>query len=391
MSAATQTGNGRVAHAPPGEIPHARTPPPSAADHLELARVFTDTVGRYLLVVLPQVRRELAHWRARAAAIPNPQLRQTAAEALGKRGNIEGAALFATLAPGAQRRRTMRALVAFQIAYNYLDALSELPSEDPLANGDQLHQALLVALYPGAPHADYYAHNPQRGDGEYLTGILDACRDALAGLPSYPALAPAARAAAARIVDFQTLNLSERQGGHDALERWAREATPAASGLAWWETAAAAGSSLAVHALIAAAADPHLDPWEARKLDGAYFPWIGALHSLLDSLVDRVEDHEHARRSLLDYYQSPTDAAIQLARLATRARCATERLPSSHAHRVILTAMCSYYLSAPECDTAEAQTITRALTQALGIPLSVAILMFRSRRLLHTLAHGTYT
>ena len=361
------------------------------ASHLDLPYAFADTVLRYVLLVLPSVTWELAHWRHRAEQIPNPNLRRHALEALGKRGNVEGAALFATLAPAAQRRRTVRALVAFQSAYNYLDALSELPSPNPVANGDQLHQALLTALTPGAPHPDYYAHNPDRADGGYLTAILDACRDAVAGLPSYLAVAPTALGAAARIVDFQALNLSEAQGGHGAVRLWATEVTPEATGLAWWETAAAAGSSLAVHALIAAAADPDLDPWHAWEIDGAYFPWIGALHSLLDSLVDRREDHESGQHSLLDYYSSPVDAAIRLVSLAMRARAATERLPSPHAHRVILTAMSSYYLSAPECDTAETQTITRTLTRALGLPLNIAILMFRARRLVHTLTQRTYT
>lgn len=48
----------------------------------------------------------------------------------GPRGNIEGAALFDALAPAGRRARTIRALVAFQTAYNYFDALSGLPSED---------------------------------------------------------------------------------------------------------------------------------------------------------------------------------------------------------------------------------------------------------------------
>jgi tetraprenyl-beta-curcumene synthase len=392
MGTATHTHNGRLAYHPLTGAPHTSLPRRTAAgDHLELARMFADTVLRYLLLVLPSVTWELAHWRDRADEIPNPNLRRHALDALQKRGNIEGAALFATLAPAAHRRSTVRALVAFQTAYNYLDALSELPSEDPAANGEQLHQALLVALHQGAPHLDYYAHNPDGGDGGYLIAILDACTDALAGLPSYPALGPTARAAAARIVDFQALNLSEVQGGHGGLERWAAEATPAGSGLEWWETAAAAGSSLAVHALIAAAAEPHLDSSDAREIDRAYFPWIGGLHSLLDSLVDCREDHDKGQRSLLDYYQSPTDAAIHLAALATHSRAATARLPSPHSNRVILTAMCSYYLSAPECNTAEAQRITSGLTRALGVPLSVAILMFRARRLLHTLKRSTYT
>jgi tetraprenyl-beta-curcumene synthase len=353
--------------------------------------VFAGTVARYLCLVLPQVHSELARWRTRAEEIPSLPLRQAATQALSKRGDIEGAALFATLAPGVHRRGAVRALVAFQAAYNYLDALSELPSENPVANGDQLHQALLSALHPDGPHPDYYAHNPDREDGGYLTATVDACRDALAGLPSYAALAPAARAAAARIVDFQALNLSEPHGGHDALARWAAEETPVGSGLCWWETAAAAGSSLAVHALIAAAAAPGLDLGDARSLDGAYFPWIGALHSLLDSLVDRVEDRQSARACLLDYYGSPTDAAARLAALASRAADATERLQNAHAHRVIVTAMCSYYLSAPECDTVEGCAIAKRLAETIGVPLSVAILMFRIRRRAASLTDCRYT
>jgi len=373
MSTATRTSNG---HASMGV----------RATRLELACAFAAIVGRYLLAVLPSARRELAHWRMRAGEIPNVELRRTASRALGKRGNIEGAALFATLAPAVSRRRTVRALVAFQTAYNYLDTLSELPSEDPVANGERLHQALRVALQPGAEHPDYYAYNPDRDDGGYLTAIVDACRQAVAGLPSYPLLAPRMLEAAARIVDFQALNRNEDQGGHHALERWAREVTPAAGGLTWWETAAGAGSSLTVHALIAAAAsDPHIDGWDAREIDRAYFPWIGALHTLLDSLVDRHEDRESGRPSLLSYYQSPTHEATRLADLATGARDSIACLPSPQAHRVIVTAMCSYYLSAPECDTVEAQIITRALTRALGLPLNLAIAMFRARRLLATL------
>jgi len=391
MSTATHSGNGRVIQ-PYLDAPDHRVPLPSlAVDHVELAAAFTGTVLRYLFRVLPCVSSELERWRAGAAAIPNAHLRQNALAALAKRGNIEGAALFATLAPAAHRRTTIDALVAFQTAYNYLDGLSELPSEDPIANGEQLHQALLTALHPDAPHVDYYAYNGEREDGGYLIALLTTCRDAVAKLPSYSAVAPTARAAAARIVDFQALNLSETNGGHSALQKWASELTPAGSGLAWWETAAAAGSSLAVHALLAAAAHPGLDAWDVREIDATYFPWIGALHSLLDSLVDRPEDRRNGQRSLLDYYHFHAHATVQLKFLAMSARCATERLWHRHSHRVILTAMCSYYLSAPECSGTEARTITRTLTRALGIPLQVAIAMFRSRRLLHTLTHRAYT
>jgi hypothetical protein len=61
-------------------------------------------------------------------------------------------------------------------------------------------------------------------DGGYLTAILDACRHAVAGLPSFGAVAPTVRGAAARIVDFQALNLGEADradaaAGHGAGRR----------------------------------------------------------------------------------------------------------------------------------------------------------------------------
>jgi tetraprenyl-beta-curcumene synthase len=359
------------------------------SEHLGLSAAFSRTALSYLFHVLPAVRAELAHWQAHAARIPNPGLRFHAREALLKRGNIEGAALFATLAPRRYRRLTVRALVAFQSAYNYLDALSEVPNKDPVANGARLHRALITAVHPCAQHCDYYEHNPEVDDGGYLVAMAEACRGALACLPSFCAITPTARAAAARIVDFQALNLSQAQGGYGAMRRWASEETMPGSRLQWWETAAAAGSSLPIHALIAAAAAPDVDSRDAREIDRAYFPWTGAVHSLLDSLVDLEEDHLQGRKSLLAYYRSPAEAAIRLGALASRARDVVERLPSRDTHRVILTAMCSYYLSAPE--TRGAGTFADNISEALGWPLSVTVGMFRIRRFASTLSHATYT
>ncbi|MHB8241308.1 MAG: DUF2600 family protein [Solirubrobacteraceae bacterium] len=359
--------------------------------HLALPRAFIQTVTRCVFGILPQASAELEYWRGKAAQIPNANLREAARESLVKRGNIEGAALFATLVPAVDRATAVNALVAFQTAYNYLDTLAELPSDDPIANGDQLHRALVSAVSPGCPHGDYYAHHPDRDDGGFLVAVLDECRDALVDLPSFPALATTLRAAAERIASFQSMNLSETQGDDVALRRWATEVTPARCGLQWWEVAASAGSSLAVHALIASAADRGLDAQDANAIELAYFPWIGVLHSLLDSLVDRREDRMRAQRNLLDYYQSPTQAAIRLASLAERARAATASLPRPCTHRVIATAMCSYYLTAPEGEEGEARAVARGLTRALGAPLSVAIAMFRARRAFHRLTNRTYT
>jgi tetraprenyl-beta-curcumene synthase len=345
------------------------------------------TVARYLTSVLGPVRRELAQWRERARAIPDPALGAHARASLSKHGNMEGAALFAVLAPASRRRETVRALVAFQTAYNYLDTLCEQPGADPVANGRELHRALLVALDPAASHPDYYyALHPQREDGGFLVALVDTCRTALATLPSHVAVAAGAAAAAERIVTFQSLNLSECQGGHEALERWARLQTPDGSGLAWWQTAGAGGSSLAVHALIASAARPDVIRRDVEEIEDAYFPWICALHSLLDSLVDVAEDERAGQRNLLSYHACPQQAAFAVRMLARRATEAIDALPDDRHHRVILSAMAGYYLSSPEVRTPYARAIAADVAGAVGPLLGPVLVLFKARRALARLA-----
>jgi len=342
-----------------------------------LASTFAATACSYLFTVLPRVKRELAHWQTQALSIPDPLLRRLALDALAKRGNMEGAALFAVLAPRAGRATAIRALVAFQAAYNYLDTLAEQPSPDPVSNGYQLHQALLVALDSSVSQPDYYAGYPHRADGGYLAAMVETCRTALAALPSHAAVGDEAWVAAARIVAFQSLNLTEAQGGQELLERWAREQAPAGSDLHWWQTAAACGSSLSVHALIAMSATPHLDAGDV--VDNAYYPWIGALHSLLDSLVDVAEDQRQGQRSLLSH-ASPAELPEQMRRLAVRAGEAARSLPDGPRHRVILTAMVAYYLSASEASAAPARPIAAGVKAALDPLLTLALLLSGLRR-----------
>lgn len=353
----------------------------------ELPRAFVQTSLCHLTSVLPSAHLEMGDWRARAAEIPDPNLRCSAERSLQKRGNMEGAALFATLAPPARRKDTIRALVAFQAAYNYLDTLSELPSANPVANADQLHEALLCALTPGTPHADYYAENSRSDDGGYLRALVDACRSAGSSLPAFEVVAPHALSAAARIRDFQTLNAEPNASR--AMESWAQEHTPRRQGVEWWEAAAACGSSLPVHALIAAAA-AGADLATVRRTEEAYFLKAGALHSLMDSLVDRREDEDAGLVCLLDHYGSSGHAASRLQSLAARTLKATADLPNRQRHRAIVTAMCSYYLSAPGRESAEAAAVRRALTRTIGPTLSTAVLVFRARRTINGLLGRVY-
>jgi len=352
-----------------------------ARERAALNAAFVDAALRYWLTVFPRVSRWLGYWRERAGRIPDPVLRRIAFDALHKHGNIEGAVAFAAFVPRAHRAAVVRALAAFQAAYSYADMLSEQPHVEAIANGRRLHEALLVALDPSAPQLDYYAHNPQRDDGGYLEELIDTCRAALRTLPSYAAVAQSAQRAAARIVTFQSLNVGLPHGDHEALARWAGAQTPAGTELRWWETAAAAGSSLGVHVLIAAAADPCVRQVDLAAIDDAYFPWIGALHSLLDNIVDRQEDARTHQGSLVGYYASPAEAATRMRMLTVRAMRSARALPRGRRHALILAAMAGNYLSSPEAHAPGVEAVSQSVREEIGYLASPTLLVFKLWRL----------
>jgi tetraprenyl-beta-curcumene synthase len=354
---------------------------PSARERVALAVAFLDAALRYWLTVFPRATRGVSHLQQRAERVADPTLRRLAVDSLRERSNIEGATAFAAFAPRAHRGAVVRALVCFQAAYNYADLLSEQPHEDAIANGRRLHEALPAALDPVAREIDYYALHPQRDDGGYLQELVDTARAALATLPSFPKVAGPARSAAERIVTFQSFNVGTEQGDHAALAQWAREQTPRGADLEWWEVAAAAGSSLGVLVLIAAAADPDLQSTQVATLAEAYFPWIGALHSLLDNIVDRHEDVRTDQPSLVGYYGSPPHAAARLRVLAAEAVSRARTLPQGRRHLIILAAMAGNYLSNPEADAPEVRDVARSVLDAIGDLARPTLLIFKLRRL----------
>lgn len=353
---------------------------------LALAQAFAGAATRYWLGVFPQVGRELHHWRERARQIPDPGLRRLALVTQDtERGNLEGAAAFAVLAPRAQRARVVRAAVAFQATYDYVDTLAEQPSPDPVANGHQLHLALLTALDPSTDHPDYYRHNAISHDNGYIRNLIDTCRDALGALPSYASAAEGALRAARRMIAYQSLI---HGGDHDALAVWASAETPRGSGLKWWETAAGTASSLSVFALIAAAGRPLLSAADTLALERAYFPWIGALHVLLDSLIDRAADIEAGHYSLVEQYASIEEAATRLGSIAGQAVQKTEYLSDSVQHAVILAAMTSFYLSAPDASGPRCRGMTSEVLKAMGGLGAPTMIVLRARRAVSACQEG---
>jgi tetraprenyl-beta-curcumene synthase len=346
---------------------------------LALARAYATFAARYWLNVLPCGRRYMREWRERARRIPDPVLRSLALEAQNsKTGNVEGAAAFAAFVPRARRRTVVRAQVAFQTMYDYLDTLSEQPSRRPHRNAGQLHRALVDALHEDARAGDYYAQHARRNDGGYLQALVSTCRTAVLGLPSYSEIATPVQALADHVVAYQALSLSQRDE-HNAFAQWANEEAPLGAELAWWEMAAAGGSSLGVCALMAAAARADLTYDDASAIRAAYWPWVESLHTLLDGVVDEAEDEACGRPSFLSYYASPSEAAGRLRAIAVEAMRKIGALPDAPGHAVIVAAMIGFYLY-PAPRTATGALASRAVLESLGFLANPTLLMFRTRR-----------
>lgn len=350
----------------------------------ERAMAFAGAARRYWLVVVPRARSELRHWRLRAGEIRDPELRGLAFRAqCSKRESLNGALAFAAFAPPASRALVIRAITAYQTAFDYLDELSERPCADPIANGRQLNQALLVALQPNADHQDYYANQNNCEDSGYLCDLVDTCRTSLQSLPSYGAVADSIRCITERIVTYQALNHGDAHGSYEAFTRWARTENRRGTGLRWWETGAAAGSPLPVFALIASAAKPATRARDAAAIEGAYFPWIASLSSLLDSLIDRGEDRADGQRSLIDYYTSTTEVAARMQSLADQSLDRARVLSDPAPHMMILSAMASFYHLASRASTRETCVVTQRIMDTLAGDFALfATLVLRAHMIL---------
>jgi tetraprenyl-beta-curcumene synthase len=150
-----------------------------------------------------------------------------------------------------------------------------------------------------------------------------------------------------------------------------------------WESAAGAGSTLTVLALIASAADPFLRESEVGEIENAYFPWIGSLHSLLDSLVDHDEDLAADGRALVGYYSSPADAATRMGTIATEALRRAAELPCGRHHALIVAAMASFYIcEIHRSASPHAQLVGPSVLDAIGGLAAPTMAILRVRRTL---------
>jgi len=338
----------------------------------------------YWLRLYPQVRRELDVWELRARSIPDPLLREHALGKLtGERLNPEAAALFAVLAPRAQRHRVVSLIVAYQVLYDYLDGVNEEPGFTDLHDGLQLHRALTEAVLPDRAMSDYYLHHPERRDGGYARALSGACRRIVRSLPSVIGSGGVILRATERCAQAQSHNHATRECDHSRLIDWSVAQVSDRRGYLWWELAAGGISCLSIHALLASAADPRSAPEDAAQLDAAYFPAICALSALLDSLADYHRDAGTTNHSFIAHYRDSSHAAERLLAITADASCLIRPLRHSRRHAIILAGIVAYYLSSPSVWEGFPATAAESLMGRVGSLGALMRAVMRARRRLH--------
>jgi tetraprenyl-beta-curcumene synthase len=299
-----------------------------------------------------------------------------------ERLNPEAAAFFAVLAPRPERRRVVRLIIAYQILYDYLDAVNELPGCTDLQNGLQLHSALIDAVMPDQPLHDYYLHNPRHQDGGYALVLTDTCRRLLDSLASARRIAPILMHAADRCGQAQSHNHAVASEGEAGLIEWSLSQAPDSDYL-WWELAAGGISCLAIHALFALAAEPASTIHDAELVDMVYFPPVCAISALLDSLADHNSDAGTTNHSFTARYSNSTHAAERLAAITTGAAEYVARLSRHRRHVIILSGIIAFYLSSPSVEAGFPAPVADSLMLTIGPVARPMRAVMRLRRHAH--------
>jgi tetraprenyl-beta-curcumene synthase len=345
--------------------------------------VLVGVATRELLQGLPAVAREVRAWRRRARAIPDASIRHDALSALArKRGHTDGAALFWTL-PAVDSRDLLRLLVAYEITWDFLDSVNERGAAAGQRNGRQLHLALLEALDPGVPISDYYRHHPWREDGGYLSTLVEVCRAGCVRLPSYDRARPllVQEAARAQVLAINhDLDPVRRDG---SLRAWAEHEFPAGHEATWFELTGAASASLTIHVLLALAAEAACAEVDLVRAQRAYFPWISAATTMLDSFVDQLEDAANGDHSYVAHYPTPASALPPIRTLLARSFGEARALADAEHHILIVACMVAMYLSKNSARSRPLRAGTESLVCAGGSLTRVLLPILRLWRVLY--------
>ena len=277
--------------------------------------------------VFPLVQREINKWQGAASQIPDFELRKQALSSIRlKKFHCVGGSVFGLFNPG-NTIQVVKAIVAIQTISDYLDnlcdrvVLTESNHQKLYETFMELHEAMMCAVEPGRPMADFYRNYPlgrEARDGGYLAQLVHTSRKTLNSLKNYNVVMPVVSRLCRLYCELQATKHLPPAIREDRMknwwkQRWLKEQdtlnVPCAGiSLKWWEFGAACGSTLGMFCMMAYASLDSAHRETADSLYHKYFPVITGLHILLDYFIDMEEDKISRDLNFVSFYGSSSSA-----------------------------------------------------------------------------------
>jgi tetraprenyl-beta-curcumene synthase len=264
-------------------------------------------------------------------------------------------------------KKAVKFIVSLQTISDYLDNLCDRAGVFDEKAFLQLHLSMLEAVDPSLPLSNYYELYPYKNDSGYLMSLVETCRSQVRDLPSYNLVVTLIKKYIRLYCEMQSykhISLEERES---RLTDWSKKYLCMYTGISCWEFSAAAGSTLGVFVLFAAAFNPYLTPREVTLIDEAYFPWICGLHILLDYYIDSQEDMQTGDLNFTYYYENLKQCEDRLLLFTEHSLEYCTQLPYPKFHATIIKGLLSMYLSDPKASVGLNRITSRRIIRGKGI------------------------
>jgi len=323
-------------------------------------------ISRFVFRTRGRVEQELNHWRLSARLAPDPALKEQALKSLTlKSFHALGGSIYATRYPQWESV-LIPLIVALQTISDYLDNLCDrMQLTDPTAFRF-LHLAFLDALNPDQPARNYYCHYPCQQDGGYLAELVAFSQNRIRLLPSLAVVQDSLLGLASLYCDLQVYKHMDLASRESVLQKWAESKNIKFPELHWWEFSAASGSTLAIFALLTAATRPQLSAKECQIILNAYFPWICALHILLDYFIDQQQAQLEGDLNFVSYYVDDSTTQQRLNWFIRKSIDGARKLPDVKFHTTVVKGLPALYLSDPKVNKQNFNTTANQLIAKTG-------------------------
>lgn len=323
-------------------------------------------IYKFVSQVFPLVNTELSYWHSYAQAYAEKELSlQALASIEHKRFHCLGGGIY-SLYQNVDMPSFIRLTTALQTISDYLDNLCDrtpFPNEQAFR---QLHLAMTDALHTDGILQDYYKFYSFKQDGNYLNSLVLTCQQEVSKLSAYSVVKSDILKLASWYSELQIYKHLEPALRRKKMDSWAKEQLTHYDDILFWEFAAAAGSTLGIFVLLAAANKPSLSQQESSQLFLAYFPWICGLHILLDYFIDREEDTVCGDLNFTTYYTDNSEMMSRLMLFINHAASKAGTLPQPVFNQTVVYGMLAMYLSDPKALSPKEKPITKKLLNYAG-------------------------